>query len=87
MNTFIDESMIGGVSQARNLYLKANNPTVEGYNSTEENSYLLLLDANNHYGNYSFIYLNLYINIYLFFSVTICEWTCKHHWAVTPGTH
>ena len=47
MSMFIDRSGHGGVSKARNTYLRANNPKLEGYNPDLVTLWLLLLDCNN----------------------------------------
>ena len=51
MSNFIDSGFLGGVSFARNPYLKANNPKCSGYNPDLPEKYILLLDANNLYGH------------------------------------
>ena len=51
MSIFIDSSLIGGVSLARNPHLKANNEMISTYNEEEEKTWMLLLDCNNQYGH------------------------------------
>ena len=50
INLFIDSAMIGGVSIARNPYLKANNEMVLDYDETKEKTWLINVDCNNQYG-------------------------------------
>ena len=50
MSNFIDKGFLGGVSFARNPYLKANNPKCSGYDPNLPEKWILLLDANNLYG-------------------------------------
>ena len=50
MSNFIDQGFLGGVSFARNPYLKANNPKCPGFNPNLPEKWILLLDANNLYG-------------------------------------
>ena len=47
---FIEKGLRGGISMVSKRYAKANNPKVEGYNSSKPNTYILYLDANNLYG-------------------------------------
>ena len=47
---FIEKGMRGGISMVSKRYAKANNPKVEGYNSSKPNTHILYLDANNLYG-------------------------------------
>ena len=47
---FIEKGMRGGISMVSRRYAKANNPLVEGYDSSKERSHILYLDANNLYG-------------------------------------
>src|SRR6218665_2237482 len=48
---FAEKGMRGGVSAICNRYAKANNPYLsEGYNPTEESSYITYLDCDNLYG-------------------------------------
>ena len=47
---FIEKGLRGGISMVSKRYAKANNPKVEGYNSSNPNTYILYLDANNLYG-------------------------------------
>ena len=42
--------MRGGISMVSKRYAKANNPMVEGYDSSKPKSHILYLDANNLYG-------------------------------------
>ncbi|XP_065196385.1 uncharacterized protein LOC135827878 [Sycon ciliatum] len=50
MHLFVEAGLRGGISMASQRYGKANNPTMDQYNSAEPTSYLLYLDANNLYG-------------------------------------
>ena len=50
MYLFIEEGLRGGISMISNRYSKTNNPYVPGYNSNQEASYVMYLDANNLYG-------------------------------------
>ena len=50
MNLFIDISLLGGVSYARNMYLKANHSGIKDYNPDILTTWLLLVDCNNQYG-------------------------------------
>ena len=50
MHVFIERGMRGGISMASKRYAKANNPLVEGYDSTQPTNYITYLDANNLYG-------------------------------------
>ena len=47
---FIEKGMRGGISMVSKRYAKANNPLIEGYNSSKPNTHILYLDANNLYG-------------------------------------
>ena len=48
---FIEKGMRGGISMVSKRYARANNPLIEGYNSSAQpNTYILYLDANNLYG-------------------------------------
>ena len=47
---FIEKGLRGGISMVSKRYAKANNPKVEGYNSSKPNTHILYLDANNLYG-------------------------------------
>ena len=47
---FIEKGMRGGISMVSKRYAKANNPMVEGYDSSKPKSHILYLDANNLYG-------------------------------------
>ena len=42
--------MRGGISMVSKRYARANNPLIEGYNSSKPNTHILYLDANNLYG-------------------------------------
>ena len=44
---------MGGVSEARNPFLFANNPLVPGFNPDLLKTWLLLVDCNNQYGRCS----------------------------------
>ena len=50
MYLFIEEGLRGGISMISNRFSKANNPYVPNYDSTQETSYVMYLDANNLYG-------------------------------------
>ena len=50
MHLFIERGMRGGILMVSNCYAKANNPLVEGYDSTQPTNYITYLDANNLYG-------------------------------------
>ena len=47
---FIEKGMRGGISMVSKRYARANNPLIEGYDSSKPNTYILYLDANNLYG-------------------------------------
>ena len=47
---FIEKGLRGGISMVSKRYARANNPKVEGYNSSKPTTYILYLDANNLYG-------------------------------------
>ena len=47
---FIEKGKRGGVSMVSKRYAEANNPLIEGYDSSKPNTYVLYLDANNLYG-------------------------------------
>ena len=47
---FIEKGMRGGISMVSKRYARANNPLIEGYNSSKPNTHILYLDANNLYG-------------------------------------
>ena len=47
---FIEKGLRGGISMVSKRYARANNPKVEGYNSSKPNTHILYLDANNLYG-------------------------------------
>ena len=47
---FIEKGMRGGISMVAKHHAKANNPSVEGYNSEKPTSHIQYLDANNLYG-------------------------------------
>ena len=47
---FIERGMRGGISVVSKRYAKANNPYVEGYESSKPTSYLTYLEANNFNG-------------------------------------
>ena len=47
---FIEKGLRGGISMVSKRYAKANNPLIEGYNSSKPNTHILYLDANNLYG-------------------------------------
>ena len=47
---FIEKGMRGGISMVSKRYTRANNPLIEGYNSSKPNTHILYLDANNLYG-------------------------------------
>ena len=47
---FTEKGMWGGISMVSKRYAKANNPMVEGYDSSKPKSHILYLDANNLYG-------------------------------------
>jgi len=46
----IENNMRGGIATTSHRYVAANNPLVDGYDSTEPTSYIIYLDANNLYG-------------------------------------
>lgn len=50
MYNFVEKSIRGGISMICNRYSKANNPGVEGYDKTKDQTHVLYLDANNLYG-------------------------------------
>jgi len=45
-----ENSISGGISTISNRYARANNPLVEGYDSTKPTTFITYLDANNLYG-------------------------------------
>ena len=47
---FIEKGMRGGISIVSKRYAKANNPLIEGYDSSKTKTHILYLDANNLYG-------------------------------------
>ena len=47
---FIEKGLRGGISMVSKRYARANNPLIEGYNSSKPNTHILYLDANNLYG-------------------------------------
>ena len=47
---FIEKGLRGGISKVSKRYARANNPLIEGYNSSKPNTHILYLDANNLYG-------------------------------------
>ena len=47
---FIEKGMRGGISMVSKRYAKANNPLIDGYDSSKSKTYILYLDANNLYG-------------------------------------
>ena len=47
---FIEKGLRGGISMVSKRHAKANNPHVDGYDSSKPNSYILYLNANNLYG-------------------------------------
>ena len=47
---FIEKGMRGGISMVSKRYAKANNPLIEGYDSSKTKTHILYLDANNLYG-------------------------------------
>ena len=47
---FIEKGMRGGISMVSKRYARANNPLIEGYDSSKPNTHILYLDANNLYG-------------------------------------
>ncbi|XP_068714197.1 uncharacterized protein [Montipora foliosa] len=50
MYLFVEEGVRGGISMISNRYVKANNPYVPGFDSTQDKNYIMYLDANNLYG-------------------------------------
>ena len=50
MYLFVEEGIRGGISMISNRYSKANNPYVPDYDATQDNNYIIYLDANNLYG-------------------------------------
>ena len=48
--TDIEKGMRGGISMVSKRYARANNPLIEGYNSSKPSTHILYLDANNLYG-------------------------------------
>ena len=50
MHLFVESSIRGGISVISNRYAQANNPYLKNYDSTQPNSYLFYVDANNLYG-------------------------------------
>ena len=50
MFSMIDDGIRGGVAMISKRYAHANNPLVEGYDSTKPRAYIKGLDANNLYG-------------------------------------
>lgn len=50
MHLFIEEGNAWGISIVSRRYARANNPLVEGYNTSKPTTYLQYLDANNLYG-------------------------------------
>ena len=50
MHLFIENNMRGGISMISNRYSKANNKYLKDYNTEEESTYIVPLDANNLYG-------------------------------------
>ncbi|XP_058029287.1 uncharacterized protein LOC131193286 [Ahaetulla prasina] len=47
---FIEKGKRGGISMVSKRYARANNPLVEGYDSSKPTFYIMYLDANNLYG-------------------------------------
>ena len=47
---FIEKGLRGGISMVSKRYARANNPLIEGYDSSKPNTHILYLDANNLYG-------------------------------------
>ena len=50
IHIFPPGAFIGGVSEARNPFFLANNPSVPGFDPKLPMSWLLLVDCNNQYG-------------------------------------
>ena len=50
MYLFIEKGLHGGISMISKGFSKANNPYVPEYDPTQENSYVMYFNANNHYG-------------------------------------
>ena len=49
MYLFVEKGIRGGISMISNRYGKANNPYLPGYDSTQDNNYIMYLEANNLY--------------------------------------
>ena len=47
---FIEKGLRGGISMVSKRYARANNPLIEGYDSSKPNTHIFYLDANNLYG-------------------------------------
>ena len=50
MQLFIEQGMRGGISYISKRYSKANKKYMKYYDSSEENKFIMYLDANNLYG-------------------------------------
>ena len=48
VHLFIEKGMRGGISNISKRYSKANNKYMKCYDSSEENKFIMYLDANNY---------------------------------------
>jgi hypothetical protein len=80
--TFFERGIRGGVSVVLHRYAKANNPKIEGYDSSKPNSSIMYLDVNNLYAWAMMHYLPCGD---LNWSDTTLEQVLDGHWDTNKG--